>query len=94
MQKIKKFAFPYPKLKKNGVFENSGHVTYLQIYEFKNLRIYDVLNELLTCLGIGQYFSGKHQIKTSLKLPAVGIFKVFTVGFGTFVLLFSSSPGS
>ena len=37
----------YPKLKKFGVFENSGHVTYLQIYEFKNLRIYDVLNELL-----------------------------------------------
>ena len=33
----------YQKLKKFGVFEKFGHVTYLQIY---NLQIYDVLNEL------------------------------------------------
>ena len=36
----------------------------------------------------------KFQTSKSIKLPAVGIFKVFTDGFGTFVLLFSSSPGS
>ena len=36
----------YQKLKNIVVFEKFGHVTYLQICKFKNLQIYDVLNEL------------------------------------------------
>ena len=46
MPNKKKFAFPIPKIKKFVVFEKFGHVTYLQICKFKNLQIYDVLNEL------------------------------------------------
>ena len=34
LNKKKNLHSQYPKLKKFGVFENSGHVTYLQIYEF------------------------------------------------------------